>query len=248
MLKEPKKLCVVTGGAHGMGLSISQYLLKKQYRVAILDISTNNIAESFEKEIKENKYLVLKTDISNSTEVSNSFKTIKNNFGNIDILINNAGINFNKKFVEESEENWDKVINTNLKSVFLCCKAAIPGMIEQKFGRIVNISSISGLKAAIFSSTGYCASKAGIIGFSRCLASQIAQYNIRVNCIAPGAIESNMTVNLSDETKNDYIKNTPLGRMGKPDEIAYAVYFLISDYSDFITGQTLNINGGVLMP
>lgn len=249
MLKEQNKICVVTGGASGIGLSISQLLIKKNYRVAILDIATDNANKLFNKEIQEKKVLTLKTDISKFIEVNDSFNTIGNDFGSVDILINNAGINFSCKFVDESEENWDKVININLKSVYLCCKAAIPTMIGKRFGRIVNMSSISGLKPSVFSSSAYCASKAGIIGFSRCLASQMAKYNIRVNCVAPGVIETPMVKDLvSDELKNDFKKSTPMGRLGSPDDIANTVYFLISDSSDFITGETISVNGGLFMP
>lgn len=249
MLKEQNKICVVTGGANGIGLSISQLLIKKNYRVAILDIATDNANKLFNKEIQEKKVLTLKTDISKFIEVNDSFNTIGNDFGSVDILINNAGINFSCKFVDESEENWDKVININLKSVYLCCKAAIPTMIGKRFGRIVNMSSISGLKPSVFSSSAYCASKAGIIGFSRCLASQMAKYNIRVNCVAPGVIETPMVKDLvSDELKNDFKKSTPMGRLGSPDDIANTVYFLISDSSDFITGETISVNGGLFMP
>lgn len=242
-----KKVAIITGGSRGIGLCISELLLKKNYRVVILDLAIDEVSKHLEKEIKEKNVLAIRTDITKSVDVTNSFAKVIDNFERIDVLVNNAGINAIKNFFEENEEDWYKVIEVNLNGVFLCCKAAIPKMIQNKYGRIVNISSMSGLKSSIFSSTGYCASKAGVIGFSRCLAIQVAKYNIRVNCIAPCTTETPMIAHLDSKVKSDYIASVPLGRIGKPMDIAQAVYFLISNQSDFITGETLNLNGGLFM-
>ncbi|MHB8278156.1 MAG: SDR family NAD(P)-dependent oxidoreductase [Candidatus Humimicrobiaceae bacterium] len=149
-----------------MGLCISEFLLKKNYKVVILDIAVVEVLKHLEKEIKEKNVLVIKADITKSTEVNNAFNKVIDNFKKIDVLVNNAGINAIKNFFEENDEDWHKVIDVNLNGVFLCCKAAIPKMIQNKYGRIVNISSMSSLKSSVFSSTGYCASKAGVIGLS----------------------------------------------------------------------------------
>jgi 3-oxoacyl-[acyl-carrier protein] reductase len=248
MAKKIKNVCAVTGGGRGIGLSIAKYLLQKDYKVAILDISIDYVSKELNEEIQKNNLIVLKADITKFSDVKKSFNIIKENFGAVGILVNNAGIVFTKKFIEEDEENWDKVIDINLKGAYLCCKAAVPDMIDQKFGRIVNISSTSGLQPSVFSCSAYCASKAGIIGFSRCLASQLANYNIRVNCVAPCTTETPMIDNLGGNIKQDYIKRVPLGRLAKPIDITNAVYFLITDKSDLITGETLNVNGGIFMP
>lgn len=246
-MKDNKKVCVVTGGNSGIGLFISEYLLKKGYKIIILDINIDNFSKKLKKEIVAKDALALKTDITNYLEVKNSIKRIVEEFGTISYLVNNAGILSDKSFFNETEEDWKNVIDINLNGVFLCSKAVIPVMVKNKFGRIVNISSLSGLKSSIFSSSAYCASKAGVIGFSRCLAHQTAKYNIRVNCIAPCTTESPMISQLDKKVKEDYIKSVPLGRIAKPSDIAHAVYFLLSENSDFITGETINLSGGLLM-
>ncbi len=246
-MKDNKKVCVVTGGNSGIGLFISEYLLKKGYKIIILDINIDNFSKKLKKEIVAKDALALKTDITNYLEVKNSIKRIVEEFGTISYLVNNAGILSDKSFFNETEEDWKNVIDINLNGVFLCSKAVIPVMVKNKFGRIVNISSLSGLKSSIFSSSAYCASKAGVIGFSRCLAHQTAKYNIRVNCIAPCTTESPMISQLDKKVKEDYIKSVPLGRIAKPSDIAHAVYFLLSEKSDFITGETINLSGGLLM-
>jgi len=246
-MKDNKGVCVVTGGNSGIGLFTSEYLLKNGYKIAILDIKIDNFSKKLKKKIADKDALALKTDITNHLEVKNSIKKIVKEFGTIGYLVNNAGILSGKSFFDETEEDWNNVIDVNLNSVFLCSKAVIQIMVKNKFGRIVNMSSISGLKSSIFSSSAYCASKAGIIGFSRCLAQQTAKYNIRVNCIAPCTTESPMISQLDKKVKEDYIKSVPLGRIAKPSDIAHAVYFLLSENSDFITGETINLSGGLLM-
>jgi len=246
-MKDNKRVCVVTGGNRGIGLFLSEYLLKKDYKIAILDINTENFSEKLKKDIKAKNALALKTDITKYSEIIISVKKIIEKFGAITDLVNNAGVLSIKPFFDETEEDWRTLIEVNLNGVFLCCKAVVPIMVKNKSGRIVNISSISGLKGSIYSSSAYCASKAGVIGFSRCLAAQVAKYNIRVNCIAPCTTESPMISILDKKVKEDYIKSVPLGRIAKPSDIAHAVHFLLCDNSDFITGETINLNGGLLM-
>ena len=246
MVSKTKKTCVVTGGASGIGFATSRLLLKRGYRVAILDINIENMAGLLEKE-KNNNLLILKADITSSQEVNSSFSVIIDKFKGIDILVNCAGLYSIENILDESEIDWDRVIDVNLKGTFLCCKKTIPLMIQNQFGIIVNVSSISGKKQSLFASSAYCASKAGIIGFTRCLAYQVAKYNIRVNCVAPGITETNIIKILTDEQVKYVISTIPLGRMAKPIDVANAIYFLISDASNFITGETINVNGGSFM-
>jgi 3-oxoacyl-[acyl-carrier protein] reductase len=247
MKKERSRICVVTGGSSGIGLSIADYLCRNNYKVGILDLQVDTLYKHFKNEMGENSIVAVKADITRWQEVKNAFDIIVDKFSGVDVLVNSAGVLSMKNFLDENEDDWDRVVNVNLKGVFLCCRAVIPGMVKNNFGRIVSISSISGLKQAVFSSTGYCASKAGIIGFSRCLAAQLARYNIRVNCIAPSTVETPMIDKLDATIKRNYKKSVPLGRLAKPGDIVYAVDYLISDRSDYITGETLNISGGLLM-
>jgi 3-oxoacyl-[acyl-carrier protein] reductase len=247
MKSKEARICAVTGVASGIGLSIAEYLCKNDYKVGVVDLKVDSLYTHFKNEIDSKNIVAAKADITSRKEVNNAFDMIVNEFGIVDVLINSAGVLVMKNFLDENENDWDSVVNVNLKGVYLCCKAVVPGMVKNNFGRIVSISSISGLKQAVFSSTGYCASKAGIIGFSRCLAAQLAGYNIRVNCIAPSTTETPMIDTLDEKTKSDYKQSVPLGRLAKPEDIAYAVDFLISDRSDYITGETLNVSGGLLM-
>jgi len=247
MKNEDNRVCAVTGGASGIGLSIAGYLCKNDYKVGVVDLKVDSLHSNFTGEIESGNMVAANADITRWDEVKKAFDVIINEFGRVDVLINSAGVLVMKNFLDENEDDWDSVVDVNLKGVYLCCKAVVPGMVKNNFGRIVSISSISGLKQAVFSSTGYCASKAGIIGFSRCLAAQLAGYNIRVNCVAPSTTETPMIDRLDEKTKSDYKQSVPLGRLAKPEDIAYAVDFLISDRSDYITGETLNVSGGLLM-
>jgi 3-oxoacyl-[acyl-carrier protein] reductase len=167
-------------------------------------------------------------------------------FGKIDILVNNAGITRDTLIIRMDETDWDAVIDVNLKGVFNCSKAVIRGMMKQRYGRVVNISSVSG-QAGQIGQTNYSASKAGVIGFTKALAREVASRQITVNAIAPGFIPTALTNDLSDELKESILKYTPLGRMGKPEEVASAVAFLASEEAAYITGQVLAVDGGMVM-
>ena len=160
MKKKRARNCIVTGGASGIGLSIADYLCKNGYRVGVVDIETGTLFKNYKKEMEKKNIVAVKADITSRQEVKNAYDVIIDEFGSVDVLVNSAGILIMKKFLDENEDDWDRVINVNLKGAFLCCKAVVPGMVNNNFGRIVSISSISGLKQAVFSSTGYCASKA----------------------------------------------------------------------------------------
>ena len=246
------KVCIVTGGAKGIGQNIVETFYKEGASVCIwdLDVESLNILKKnlVEKNNKLNdKIITQKVDVTKSSEISEAIRIILQKFSTIDVLINNVGLYNIFDITEEDEQNWDKLINTNLKSAFLCIKGVLPTMIENRYGKIVNISSISGKKESIFASPSYCASKAGLIGLTRCVAAQIAKYGINVNCVAPAITDTDIISILDDSKIEKAIKTIPLGRIGKPEDIANAVLFLVKDSSNFITGETINVNGGAFM-
>lgn len=249
------KISIVTGGAKGIGYSIAETLLREGAVVCLwdLDIETLNIAkESLIKKYKTNnklkdKIIIKKVDVTNSNEIKEGVSEIIKKFDAVNILVNNVGLYTIYDITQESEQNWDKIIDTNLKSAFICIKEVLPKMIEKRYGKIVNISSISGKKESIFASPSYCASKAGIVGLTRCVAAQVAKYDLNVNCIAPSIINTDIISILGNSKIETALKTIPLGRIGIPEDIANAVLFLVKDSSNFITGETININGGSFM-
>lgn len=228
-----------------------ELFFKESANVIIWDIDFDtaiDLKKNLENNNKfNNKILVEKVDVTISREIKEAVDNILNRFKTIDILVNNAGIYKINDITNEDEDEWNKVININLKSVFLCSKIALPIMIKNRYGKIVNISSISGKKESIFASSSYCASKAGVIGLTRCVAVKVAMYGINVNCVAPAITDTTMNVILDNEKKDKAVKAIPLGRMGRPEDVANAVLFLVKDSSSFITGETINVNGGSLM-
>jgi 3-oxoacyl-[acyl-carrier protein] reductase len=190
------------------------------------------------------RVLVILADVSNKEDVDNMVKKTIEVFGKIDILVNNAGVVGSTVPIQElKEEDWDRIISVDLKGTFLCCKAVVPHMINRRSGKIVNISSIAG-KEGNANMTAYSAAKAGIIGFTKALSEEVARYGIRVNCVCPALIETEL-VERMDKQQAEYLKSKiPLGRLGKPEEVAELVKFLVSDASDFIAGQAYNIDGG----
>jgi 3-oxoacyl-[acyl-carrier protein] reductase len=214
--------------------------------IVVNAVSNITKARDVAKEIESmgRKALVVLADVSQKKEVENMVNQTLERFGKIDILVNNAGIVGPTVPIQElSEEDWDRIISVDLKGTFLCCKAVIPHMISQRSGKIVNMSSIAG-KEGNANMTGYCAAKAGIIGFTKALSEEVAKYGIRVNCVCPALIETEL-VERMDKKQAEYLKSKiPLGRLGKPEEVAELVKFLVSDASDFITGQAINIDGG----
>ncbi|MDA0781983.1 MAG: 3-oxoacyl-ACP reductase [Rickettsiales bacterium] len=235
------KLAVVTGGTRGIGAAISKRLKKKGYMVAATYAHNDNIAKEFEA---ENDIKVYKFDVANLEECEKAIARIANDFETSPaILVNNAGITSDSTLHKMTSEQWSKVISTNLDSCFNMCKCVIPQMREKGYGRIVNISSINAL-AGQFGQTNYSAAKAGIIGFSKALARESAAKGITVNVVAPGYIKTDMTDAVPVNVMDTIISQIPVRRLGKVNEIARAVEFLVDDDAGFITGETLSVNGG----
>ncbi len=235
-----KKLALVTGGTRGIGASISQQLQEKGYTVIAVYQGNDKEAEAFQKSTKIPTY---KWDVSNFKGCENGLSQVTKDYGPIDILINNAGITRDGVLHKMDYAQWMDVIQTNLTSCFNMCRLVIEPMRAQEFGRIINISSINGQKGQ-FGQTNYSAAKAGIIGLTKALAQESAAKGITVNAIAPGYIKTEMVQNIPEPTLTQITHQIPIGRLGKPEEVARAVVFLASDEAGFITGTTLTLNGG----
>lgn len=245
-MKLKDKVALVTGAGQGIGRGIALALAREGAKVVVSDITDK--AKEVAKEIESfgSEALAVKADVRNSKETKEMVKTAIDKFGRIDILVNNAGIYPFKSLVDMEEEDWDKVLGVNLKGVFNCTKAVLPKMIEQKSGVIINISSIAGAVVGYSNLAHYSASKAGMVGFTKAAALELAQYGIRVNAIAPGAIETPGTKVLGEALKQ-VEQTVPLKRVGQPEDIANLVVFLASEASSYITGQLIIADGGYVI-
>lgn len=243
------RIALVTGAGRGIGQSIALRLAQEGASVIVNDIILTN-AESVAEDIKKmgQESLAIYADISKPDDVRQLFEQIKTRFGSLDILVNNAGCTQNVSVLEMKDEDWDRILKINLYGVFYCSKAAIKLMIPNNYGKIVSISSVAGKQGGgVWGAAHYSAAKAGIIGFTKKLAKEVAQNNITVNAVAPGVIEIPIENKKRLKVKADVAKKTPIGRQGRPEEVAAAVSFLSSDDSSFITGETINVNGGLYM-
>lgn len=240
------KVAIITGAGSGIGRGVALMFVKEGAKVMAADWSTDGGEETV-KLIKEQggEALFLKTDVSSSKDVEKLVKACVDEFGRVDILINNAGIYRVSALHEMSEKDWDVVLNVNLKSVFLGSKNVIPEMFKQGKGKIINITSIAGL-VGFAQSGAYCASKGGIIALTKEMALEYAPKKINVNCIAPGVIKTAMTKDILTDpaTKQSLESSTPYPRLGEPEDIAYAAVYLASDESDFVNGETIVVDGG----
>ena len=241
------KVALVTGGAQGIGKAIALLLAQNGSDIVISDINLEK-AEETVKEIEGagQRAMAIKVDVANSGEVERMVQTILERFGHIDILVNNAGIARDKLILRMSEEDWDAVLGVNLKGTFNCTKAIIRHMSKQRSGKIVSIASVVG-EMGNAGQANYSASKAGVIGFTKTIAREFAQRGVNVNAIAPGYIETPMTDALPGKAKEELRRLIPMDRLGRPEDVAEAVLFLVSEASSYITGQVLNVNGGIYM-
>lgn len=239
---------MITGAARGIGKTIALTFIREGAKVVLIDVD-KGILETAKNEIKKNreKVIAIPCDITKSVEVKAMVDQVYKAFGRIDILVNNAGIIRRGTIETVTEEDWDRVIEVNLKGTFNCCKAVVELMKQQGFGKIVNVSSIAGKIGDITSAPGYASSKAGMDALTKTLAMQLAPYGVNVNAVSPHAIETEMSAQWSEERRKEIIASIPLGRLGKPEDIAEAVLFLASDEASFITGEILDVNGGALM-
>jgi 3-oxoacyl-[acyl-carrier protein] reductase len=239
---------VITGGARGIGRAVALAFIREGARAALVDVDKAELA-ALREEIEKGggQALAVPCDISNSAEVGEMASLVQKTFGRIDILVNNAGIIRRGTIETVTEEDWDRVIAINLKGTFNCCRAVIAPMKRQGGGKIVNVSSIAAKTGDITSAPGYGSSKAGGDALMKTLARQLAPYGIRVNAVAPHAIETEMSAQWPEERRREIIASIPLGRLGRPEDVAEAVLFLASESASFITGEILDVNGGAFM-
>ncbi|MFR8733726.1 MAG: 3-oxoacyl-[acyl-carrier-protein] reductase [Clostridium perfringens] len=246
MLKD--KVAIVTGGTRGIGRAIALKLADHGANIVINYRNSDKEAEELKAilEGKGVKVLTVKCDISNFEDSKNLMDKCKEVFGKIDILVNNAGITKDTLIMRMKEEDFDNVIDVNLKGTFNCAKHASAIMLKQRFGKIINMTSVVGI-AGNAGQVNYAASKAGVIGLTKSLAKELGSRGITVNAVAPGFINTDMTASLSEKVKEEASKNIPLKRLGDPEDVANLVRFLASDAANYITGQVINVDGGMVM-
>ena len=242
------KIALVTGGSRGIGRAIALRLAEEGAKVAINYAGNQTAAEEVKAIIEQHggTAMIVQTDVSDSTAAAEMVARVHEELGGLDILVNNAGITRDTLLVRMKDEDFDAVINTNLKGIYACTKAAAKFMTKQRSGRIVNLSSVVG-EIGNIGQTNYAAAKAGVIGFSKAAAKEFAARHVTVNVVAPGFIDTDMTAVLKDSIREKLIEEVPLGALGKPEHVADAVLFLVSDAASYITGQVLNVDGGMVM-
>lgn len=246
MLKD--KVAIVTGGTRGIGRAIALKLADHGANIVINYRNSDKEAEELKAILEEKgvKVLTVKCDISNFEDSKNIMDKCKEVFGKIDILVNNAGITKDTLIMRMKEEDFDNVIDVNLKGTFNCAKHASAIMLKQRFGKIINMTSVVGI-AGNAGQVNYAASKSGVIGLTKSLAKELGSRGITVNAVAPGFINTDMTASLSEKVKEEASKNIPLKRLGDPEDVANLVGFLASDTANYITGQVINVDGGMVM-
>ena len=242
------KIALVTGGSRGIGRAIALRLAEEGAKVAINYAGNQTAAEEVKAIIEQHggTAMIVQTDVSDSAAAAEMVARVHEELGGLDILVNNAGITRDTLLVRMKDEDFDAVINTNLKGIYACTKAAAKFMTKQRSGRIVNLSSVVG-EIGNIGQTNYAAAKAGVIGFSKATAKEFAARHVTVNVVAPGFIDTDMTAVLKDSIREKLIEGIPLGALGKPEHVADAVLFLVSDAASYITGQVLNVDGGMVM-
>lgn len=247
MLLENKG-AVVTGGPRGIGRAVAEALAAEGATVAVIYAGNTKAAEDTVRAIEEagGKAFAVQCDVADEAAVTDMVKMVHEKLGTIDVFVNNAGITRDGLLMRMKREDWDAVLSTNLTGVYNCTKAVTKIMMKQRSGSIINMTSVVG-ETGNAGQANYAAAKAGVIGFTKSVAKELASRNIRVNAVAPGCIDTDMTAVLSDAVKEEMIKSIPLGRTAAPEEVAQAVVFLASQKAGYITGQTLNVDGGMVM-
>jgi 3-oxoacyl-[acyl-carrier protein] reductase len=246
---QSKRVVVVTGGSRGIGRAVCLRFAGEGARIIFVHYDPDEIAANETLKFLDDvgvEAKVKKLDVSSFGAVEGFFKEVVQEYGRVDVLVNNAGITRDAFLIRMSEDEWDQVLAINLKSVFNCTKAVMKSMIKQRGGKVVNISSVSGQIGNIGQSN-YSASKAGIMGLTKTVAREVASRGITVNAVAPGFIDTEMTEKLPDRAKEAFLAQIPMGRTGKPEEVAETVYWLASDSAGYITGQVIHVNGGLFM-
>ncbi|RYD02632.1 hypothetical protein N752_25245 [Desulforamulus aquiferis] len=243
-----RKTVLITGASRGIGKAMAELFAANDYNVAINYNKSEEEAEKLHRQLLDKKYNVIKVqgDVRNRSQVENMVNTIYSRFGDVDVLVNNAGIAQQRLFTSISEDDWDLMFDVNVKGMFNCCQSVLPKMINNKQGKIINISSIWGLTGSSCE-VHYSASKAAVIGFTKALAREVGLSNIQVNCVAPGVIETEMNLHLNTATIEELKSNTPLRVLGSGRDIAEVVIFLASSRANFITGQVISPNGGFVI-
>ena len=242
------RVTLVTGGSRGIGRAIALRLAADGHAVAVNYAANGAAAEEVVETITANggTAIAVRADVGDTDAVTAMFETVEVHLGRVEVLVNNAGITRDDLLLRMGPEAWDQVIQTNLRSVYLCSRAAMRGMLRSRWGRIISVSSISGISGNA-GQANYAASKAGIIGFSKSIAREIGSRNITVNVVAPGFIETDMTKGLGSEIAEEVTRRVAVGRLGRPEEIAAAVGYLASDDAAYVTGQTLVVDGGLAL-
>ena len=241
------RVALVTGASQGIGRACALKLAQSGATLALAARSQENLQQlAAEIEAAGNKAAVFPMDASDEDQVKSAFKAVLAQFGKIDILVNNAGITRDQLVMRMKRADWDSVLNTNLTSAYLCTQQAVGSMLKQRWGRIINITSIFGQMGQA-GQANYASSKAGLIGLTMAIAREVGSRSITCNAVSPGFIETAMTSGLSDDLKQNAVKMIPLGRVGTPEDVASAVAFLASEEASYITGHVLNVNGGMLM-
>jgi 3-oxoacyl-[acyl-carrier protein] reductase len=242
------RVAIITGSGRGIGRAIALELARQGAAVVINDVGDAAPAQQVCQEIqsKGGRSQVILADVSKAAEGSSLVDSTLSAFGRVDILVNNAGITRDQLILRMNEEDWDRVLSINLKGAFLCIKAALRPMLKQRWGRIVNISSVTGIIGNP-GQANYSAAKAGLIGLTKTVAREVASRGVTVNAVAPGAIDTVMLQNVSQELRQEMIKQIPVGRLGTPEDVSYMVVFLASEATSYVTGQVFHVDGGMVM-